>query len=66
VFLQTAGYTAVQIAGFGDLATLPDEKVSELLHKKADDAILKALGESLRKHRLRVKRVGGSRKRERK
>jgi hypothetical protein len=59
VFLQTAGYTAVQITGFGDLASLPGEKMSELLDNKADNAIANALGESLQKHRLRVRRVGG-------
>lgn len=65
VFLQTAGFTIAQITGLGDLARLPDEKMSELLHNKADNAIANALGESLRKHRLRVRRVGG-RKRKRK
>jgi hypothetical protein len=65
VFLQTAGYSSEQIAGFGDLAMLPGEKIIELLHGKADDTIHKALGESLRKRRLQVKRLGGSRKRKR-
>ena len=59
MFLQVSGYTAVQIAGFGDLARLPDEKMSELLHFKADNAIANALGENLQKPRPRVKKLGG-------
>ena len=66
VFLQSAGYSAEKIAGFGDLSALPDDKISELLHKKADNAMAKALGDSLQKHHLRVRRLGGSGKRKRK
>lgn|GEM_PF-1856477 len=60
VFLQTSGYTTEQITGFGDLAILPDEKMSELLHYKIDNAIANALGETLlRKRKRRVKKLGG-------
>jgi len=50
VFFETAGYTAAQIAGLGDLALVPSEKVSELLRKKA----LEAIARSQLKHRTRV------------
>lgn len=48
VFLQTAGYKQAEILGFGDLATLPSEKMIELLHREA-------LGAVLCKKRIRVK-----------
>ncbi len=54
--MQTTGYTTAQITGFVDLASLQGEKMSELLHNKADNAIANALGESVQKHRLRVRR----------
>ena len=41
-FLETAGYTAAQITGLGDLALVPSEKVSELLRRKALDAVARA------------------------
>jgi len=50
VFLETAGYTAAQITGLGDLAFVPSEKVSELLRKKA----LEAVARSQLKRRTRV------------
>ena len=60
VFLQTAGYTPAQITGFGDLLNLTDERVSELLHHKADNAIANALGEKLQKQpQRRVRKLGG-------
>lgn len=59
VFLQTAGYTAAQISGFGDLLKLTDEKVSELLHHKAENAIANMLGEKLQKRKHRVRKLGG-------
>jgi hypothetical protein len=48
VFLQTAGYKQAEILGFGDLVTLPSEKMIELLHREALRAVL-------RKKRIRVK-----------
>jgi len=57
VFLETAGYTAAQITGLRDLALVPSEKVSELLRRKALDAVAR----SLIKRRTRV-RVGKKRK----
>jgi hypothetical protein len=45
VFLETAGYTAAKITGLGDLAALPLETMSTLLHRKAEEAVAKALGE---------------------
>jgi len=48
VFLRTAGYKQAEILGFGDLATLPAEKMIELLHREALAAVL-------RKKRIRVK-----------
>jgi hypothetical protein len=63
VFLQTAGYTTAQIIGFGDLTKLPDEKMSELLHNKIDNAIANILGESMQKQHRRVKKIGGRKRR---
>jgi hypothetical protein len=48
VFLQVAGYKQAEILSFGDLATLPSEKMIELLHSEALAAVL-------RKKRIRVK-----------
>jgi len=48
VFLRTAGYKQAEILGFGDLATLPAEKMIELLHRVTLAAVL-------RKKRIRVK-----------
>jgi len=48
VFLQTAGYKQAEILGFGDLATLPAEKMIELLHRVTLAAVL-------RKKRIRAK-----------
>jgi hypothetical protein len=57
VFLETAGYTAAQITGLGDLALVPSEKVSELLRKKALDAIARSrLKRRTRVQLLRKKR----------
>jgi hypothetical protein len=54
VFLETAGYTEAQITGLGDLALVPSEKVSELLRRKALDAVARAI----LKRRTRVRVVG--------
>ena len=51
VFLETAGYTTAQITGLGDLASVPSEKVSELLRRKALDAVAR----SSIKRRVRVR-----------
>ena len=58
VFLQTAGYTEMQISGLGDLAAVPSEKVSELLHRKALAAVL-------RKRRIRVQTFGRKKRKSR-
>jgi len=63
VFLQTVGYTAVEITGLGDLAVLPSESMSSLLHRKAEGAIAKALGKSIQKYHPRVRKIGGRKKR---
>ena len=65
VFLQTVGYTASKIAGLGDLTTLPSERMSELLRRKAEEALAETLGESVRQHHPQTERIGG-RKRKRK
>jgi hypothetical protein len=65
VFLQVAGYTEAQITGFGDLLKLTDEKVNELLHHQAENAIANALGEKIQKHKPRIKRLGGKKHRKR-
>jgi hypothetical protein len=56
--LETAGYTTVQITGLGDLASVPSEKVSELLRQKALDAVAR----SIIKHRTRVRMLRKKRK----
>jgi hypothetical protein len=55
VFLQMAGYTAAQIAGFGDLVKLPEEKMQELLNNKLELEIAYLVGEAelKRPHRIR-------------
>lgn len=63
VFLQTSGYTPSQITGFGDLAKLPDEKMSELLQHQIDNAIANMLGEKLQKQKRRVRKLGGRKRR---
>jgi len=40
-----------------DLAAIPSGKMSELLRHKAEEAFADALGESLQKHHLRIRRV---------
>ena len=65
VFLQTAGFTAARIVGFGDLTKLPNEKMSELLHNRMENAIANMLGESLQKKHLRVKTTGSKKRRKR-
>lgn len=62
VFLQTVGYSATEITGLGDLASLPPETVNTLLHRKAEEAIAETLGASLRKRHLRVRTLGGRKK----
>lgn len=54
VFLQTAGYTAAQIAGFGDLVRLPDGTMQELLHSKTEKAIASLVGEAAQKYHPRI------------
>jgi len=58
VFLRTVGYSEAEIAALGDLAVLPPETTSALLHRKTEEAIAEALGESLQKYHLRVRKVG--------
>jgi hypothetical protein len=62
VFLQTVGYTKTHISGLGDLAAVSSERMTELLHGKAEEAIANALGESLQKYHLRLRRLGGSKR----
>lgn len=63
VFLQTVGYTPVQISGFGDLAALPFETMRSLLDQKAELALAKAVGKSIQKYHPRIRRLGSGRKR---
>ena len=62
VFLATAGYTEADILGFGDLAMLRPERMTQLLHNKAVEAFGKALGKTLPKKDLKVKIIGKKRK----
>jgi len=62
VFLQTAGYTETDILGFGDLAVLRSERMTQLLHDKAMEAFGNALGKTLRKKDLEVKIIGGKKR----
>ena len=62
VFLQTAGYTEADILGFGDLAMLRSERMTELLHRKAVEAFGNALVKTLRKKDLKVKIIGGKKR----
>jgi hypothetical protein len=57
VFLQTAGYTTAQIAGFGDLVKLPEEKIRELLQRKTEKAIANLLGEATLKHHPKIRKL---------
>jgi hypothetical protein len=50
------------MTGLGDLAAIPSGKMSELLHHMAEEAFADALGESLQKYHLRIRRVGGKRR----
>jgi len=59
VFLKTAGYAAAEIAAFGDLVKLPEEKVKELLQRKTEKAIASLLGEALLKHPPRIQKLHG-------
>jgi len=59
VFLQMAGYTTAQIAGFGDLVKLPEEKMQELLRNKTELEIAYLLGEGVEKHPRRIKKLHG-------
>jgi hypothetical protein len=63
VFLQTMGYTAAEITRLGDLAAVPPETMSTLLHRKAEGAVARALGESLQRDHLRVAKLGVRKKR---
>ena len=63
VFLQTMGYTATEITRLGDLAAVPPETMSALLHSKAEGAVARALGESIQRHHVRVGKLGGRKKR---
>ncbi len=62
IFLQTVGYSETEITRLGDLAILPSETMTVLLHQKAEEAIAEAVGESLQKYRLRVRKVGGKKR----
>jgi len=62
VFLTTAGYTEADILGFGDLTMLRSERMTELLHRKAVEAFGNALGKTLRKKDLKVKLIGGKKR----
>lgn len=63
VFLQTMGYTAAEITRLGDLAAVPPETMRALLHRKAEGAVARALGESIQRHHPRVGKLGGRKKR---
>lgn len=39
-FLTTVGYTAGQVASFGDLEKMPAKELQELLHRKTQEAHL--------------------------
>jgi hypothetical protein len=41
VFLETAGIKESEILNLGDLATVPPEKIIELLHREALGAVLR-------------------------
>jgi len=62
VFLQTVGYTEAEISSLGDLAAVPSEKISELLHSKAEDAIAKALVKSVKRYHPKVRKIGRKKK----
>jgi hypothetical protein len=60
------GYTPRYIPGLGDLAALRSELMSELLHRKSEEAIANALGKSIQKYHPRIKIVDGNKRRKRK
>lgn len=62
VLLQTAGCTEADILGFGDLAMLRSERMTELLHRKAVEAFGNALAKTLPKKDLQVKIIGGKKR----
>jgi hypothetical protein len=62
VFLTTAGYTEADILGFGDLAMLRSERMTELLHRKAVEAFGNALGKTLPEKDLEVNIIGGKKR----
>jgi hypothetical protein len=57
--LSTAGYTAAQLAGFGDLSQLPLERLEALITQKA----VEAKGEELSKKKLRIRLLNPKKKR---
>jgi len=57
VFLQMTGYTAAEIAGFGDLVRIPEEKVQELLQKKTELEIANLVVEAELKHPHRIRKL---------
>lgn len=46
VFLQTVGYSHLDIEGLGDLAAVSPEKMSELLRRKALEAVARSLSKT--------------------
>jgi len=62
VFLKTAGYTGSQILELGDLAVLPAEKMTGLLHSKVVEAFGNALGKTLTKKDLKIRLIGGKKR----
>lgn len=57
--LSAAGYTAAQLAGFGDLSQLPLERLEALITQKA----MEATGEELSKKKLRFSLFNPKKKR---
>jgi hypothetical protein len=57
--LSTAGYTAAQLAGFGELSQLSLQSLEALISQKA----VEALGEQLRKKKLRVRLLSPKKRR---
>jgi hypothetical protein len=62
VFLRIAGYIPKDIAGFGDLVKLPEEKMQELLRNRTELEIAYLLGEAMEKHPPRIKKLHGKKR----
>lgn len=62
VFLRMAGYTPRDIAGFGDLVKLPEEKMQELLRNKTELEIAYLLGEGMENHPPQIEKLHGKKR----